>query len=100
MAKEINYSLTLEGMTERHNKFENNKKKRLLETTAKNPELIYGIELLYQILEKENIKMLTKLQREFQTYIQPNADLVKLLKPPYLVPEIVNNGVERALNDF
>jgi hypothetical protein len=98
--KDINYYQTLEGMTERYNRFENNKIKRLLKEKSKKPEIIYGIELLYNILEQENIKVLKKLQRDFKDHIEPHTDLTTLLKPPYLVPEIVNHESEKTLNDY
>uniref|UniRef100_A0A6C0E873 Uncharacterized protein n=1 Tax=viral metagenome TaxID=1070528 RepID=A0A6C0E873_9ZZZZ len=99
-SNEINYHQTLEGITERYLKFEKNKNKRLEREKNKKPELVYGIELLYKILEQENIKILNKIQREFKDHIDPHVDLTKILKPPYLVPEIVKHGSEKALNDF
>ncbi len=46
------------------------------------------------------MKVLTKLQRDFKDHIEPHTDLIKLIKPPYLVPEIVNHGLEKTLNDY
>ena len=100
--KELNYRMTIEGMQEHYDKLTKlkEKKKKRAKEKEDNPEMLFGIELLYRILEKENLKMLAKLQREFREHIDPGVNVRKLLKPPYLVPEIVSHKIEKALNDY
>lgn len=100
--KEINYHMTLEGMEKRYEKFMKTREK--LENKEikqkENPQMLDGLNLLYEILEIENKKVLLKLQREFKDYLEYGVDLRKLLRPPYLIPEIVSSKTERALNEI
>jgi len=100
--KETNYHMTLEGMEKRYQKFMRNKQKRENGEARKkeHPEMLDGVGLLYQILETENRKVLLKLQREFKDHIEHGVDLQNLLKPPYLIPEMVSHKTERALNEI
>ena len=100
--REINYNATLAAVYERQERLKKIKAK--IELNSKNEnnrlKLIGGLELLYNIVKKQNIKLVDKLQKEFTTSLPFNINLqTTIIKPPYLTPKIVSHRMEKLLNE-
>ena len=100
--REINYNATLAAVYERQERLKKIKAK--IELNIKNEnnrlKLIGGLELLYNIVKKQNIKLVDKLQKEFTTSLPFNINLqTTIIKPPYLTPKIVSHRMEKLLNE-
>ncbi len=100
--REINYNATLAAIHERQERLE--KIKARIEQKNKNEnnrlKLIGGLEMLYNIMKKQNIKFVDKIQSEFNTNLPFNSNLQStIIKPPYLTPKIVSHHMEKLLNE-
>ncbi len=100
--REVNYNATLAAVHERQERLE--KMKARIEQKNRNENnrlrLIGGLELLYNIIKKQNIKLVDKIQTEFTTSLPFNINLQStMIKPPYLTPKIVSHRMEKLLNE-
>ncbi len=100
--REINYNATLAAVHERQERLAQMKAR--IEQKNKNEnnrlKLIGGLELLYNIIKKQNVKLADKIQTEFNTSLPFNINLQStIIKPPYLTPKIVSHRMEKLLNE-
>ncbi len=100
--REVNYNATLAAVHERQERLA--KMKARIDQKNKNEDtrlrLIGGLELLYNIIKKQNIKLVNKIQNEFTTSLPFNINLQStVIKPPYLTPKIVSHRMEKLLNE-
>jgi hypothetical protein len=95
--REINKKATLEAILERQKRLEKiNEKKQKKE---KSLQMKNGIELLFNIMKTQNIKILEDVRHEFKSCLPFNIDMeTEFIKPPYLTPKIVAHKLERLLN--
>jgi hypothetical protein len=97
--KEINIKATLIGIRERQERIQKikaNKEKQLQEENNKNA---FGVELLYNVMKKQNQKVLEDLNEIYKTKLPSNTDLqTEFIKPPYLTPQIVSHKQTKILN--
>jgi hypothetical protein len=96
--KEINEKATMVGIRERQERLSQIKEKR---KNLQNNKLSLGIQLLYNTLKEQNIKLLANLKEAFETNLPYNCDLtIDYIKPPYITPKIVSHKNERYLNSI
>jgi hypothetical protein len=95
--REINKKATLAAVLERQKRLE-----KIKEKTKKNEmslQMMNGIELLFNIMKIQNIKVLEDVKHEFKSNLPFNIDMeAEFIKPPYLTPKIVSHKLERLLN--
>ena len=99
---EINMKATLSAIKERQERLSKIKEKKDLKMKLKqDAKMSTGIQLLYDVMKKQNSKVLNEIGIVFKTNLPFNCDLEKeYVKPPYLVPKIVSHKFERHLNSF
>ena len=98
--REINQKATLMAIKERQERLSQIKEKKMKEL-QENSKLSSGIQLLYDSMKLQNKKLLIDVGVVFKDNLPFNCDLQKdFIKPPYLVPKIVNHKLERHLNSF
>ena len=97
--KKINIKATLIGIRERHEKIEKIKKEKELKYQNEKNKIVFGVELLYNIMKKQNYEVLGELNEEFKSSLPFNTDLQnEFVKPPYLTPKIVSHKLTKILN--
>jgi len=97
--KEINIKATLIGIRERQEKIQKIKANRQKEVEIENDSPLIGIELIYNIMKKQNQKLLVGLDKSFKSKLSFNTDLqAEFIKPPYLIPQIVSHKMTKILN--
>jgi hypothetical protein len=95
--KEINQKATLAAVLERQKRLEKIKEKSKKKT--KSLVMSSGIELLFNVMKLQNIKVLEDVRHEFKSSLPFNIDMeAEFIKPPYLTPKIVSHKLERLLN--
>lgn len=94
--KPVNQKATLDGIIERQQKIKQLKEKHKKKA---NEKLSGGIYLLYNIMKKQNTKLLKEVQEEFEENLPFECNLENdFIKPSYIVPKIVSHRLERHLN--
>lgn len=97
--KHINIKLTLIGIRERQEKLEKIKKEKELKSQNEKEKILFGVELLYNIMKKQNYETLGELNETFKSSLSFNTDLqTEFVKPPYLTPKIVSHKLTQILN--
>jgi hypothetical protein len=97
---EINMKATLSAIKERQERLSQIKEKKDSKM-KQDSKMSIGIQLLYDVMKKQNGKLLNEIGIVFKTNLPFNCDLEKeYIKPPYLVPKIVSHKFERHLNSF
>jgi hypothetical protein len=97
---EINMKATLSAIKERQERLSQIKEKKDLKKKQEE-KMSTGVQLLYDVMKKQNRKLLSEIGSVFKTNLPFNCDLEKdYIKPPYLVPKIVSHKFERHLNSF
>jgi hypothetical protein len=95
----INVKATLSAIRERQEKLEKIKEKNKQFTANINNNLLIGTPLIYNIMKKQNQKLLDDVEKVFQSKLPFNSDLKKeFIKPPYLTPKIVSHKLTKILN--
>ena len=99
LGKKINIKATLIGVRERQEKIEQIKKNKEIKNENDKNKIVIGVELLYNIMKKQNQMMLDELNETFKNVLPFNCDLQKeFVKPPYLTPKIVSHKLTKILN--
>lgn len=97
---EINMKATLSAIKERQERLSQIKEKKDSKMKQES-KMATGVQLLYDVMKKQNGKLLNEIGVVFNTNLPFNCDLEKeYVKPPYLVPKIVSHKFERHLNSF
>ncbi len=97
----INVKATLFAIRERQEKLEKIKEKNKQFTANINNNLLIGTPLIYNIMKKQNQKLLDDVEKVFQSKLPFNSDLKKeFIKPPYLTPQIVAHKMSKILNQI
>ncbi len=95
----INVKATLFAIRERQEKLEKIKEKNKQLIANINNNLLIGTPLIYNIMKKQNQKLLDDVEKVFKTKLPFNSDLKKeFIKPPYLTPKIVSHKLTKILN--
>jgi hypothetical protein len=95
--REINKKATLAAVLERQKRLEKIKEKT--QKKEKSLQMMNGIELLFNVIKTQNIKILEDVRHEFKSSLPFNIDMeTEFIKPPYLTPKIVSHKLERLLN--
>jgi hypothetical protein len=95
--REINKKATLAAVLERQKRLEKIKEKTKKKEISL--QMMNGIELLFNIMKIQNIKILEDVKHEFKSNLPFNIDMeAEFIKPPYLTPKIVSHKLERLLN--
>jgi hypothetical protein len=95
----INVKATLFAIRERQEKLEKIKEKNKQFTANINNNLLIVTPLIYNIMKKQNQKLLDDVEKVFQSKLPFNSDLKKeFIKPPYLTPKIVSHKLTKILN--
>ncbi len=98
--RDINMKATLSAVKERQERLSQIKEKNMKKLNQ-DAKISTGIQLLYNVMKHENIKILMDVNDVFKTNLPFNCDLQKeYIKPPYLVPKIVSHKFERHLNSM
>ncbi len=97
--KEVNIKATLVGIKERCDRIERIKAIKEEKLKSENEKPLIGIQLIYNIMKKQNQKLLVDLDKEFKSKLSFTTDLQKeFIKPPYLTPQIVAHKMTKILN--
>ncbi len=97
--KKINIKATLIGIRERQEKIEKIKKEKELKSQNEKNKILFGVELLYNIMKKQNYEVLGELNETFKSNLPFNTNLQsEFVKPPYLTPKIVSHKLTKILN--
>ncbi len=96
---ESNIKITLVKAREKCERIEKIKALKEKKIQSENEKIFIGIELIYNIMKRQNIKLLNELGEEFKSQLSSNTDLEKeFIKPPYLTPQIVAHKMTKILN--
>jgi hypothetical protein len=99
MDKEINIKATLIGVRERQERLDKIREQKKLENENMHNSITIGVPLLYNIMKKQNTKLLDEITEAFKTKLSFNTDLKKeFVKPPYLTPKITSHKLTKILN--
>jgi hypothetical protein len=97
--KEINIKATLVGVRERQERLNKIREQKKIENENVNNNITIGVPLLYNIMKKQNAKLLEDINEAFKTKLSFNTNLkTEFIKPPYLTPKIVSHKLTKILN--
>lgn len=97
--KKVNIKSTLIGIRERQEKLDKIKKEKELKCHNEQNKILFGVELLYNIMKKQNHELLGELNETFKKSLSFDTDLQsEFVKPPYLTPKIVSHKLTKILN--